>query len=127
MKLHNRATADGDLWTRWETEPQYADGPGRLATATVTAALDCSNLWVLKAREPDLGLHMSMHDNKTWMTGTHAVHFLRVPDISGDYRVVTRFLRQEGRKGFTMATLLDREGTAYAVAEAISILTSTQD
>ena len=89
----------------------------------MTAALDCSNLWVLKAREPDLGLHMSMHDNKTWMTGTHAVHFLRVPDISGDYRVVTRFLRQEGRKGFTIAALLDREGTAYAVAEAISILT----
>ena len=57
-----------------------------------------------------------------WITGTHAVHFLRVPDIAGDYRVVTHFLRQEGRRAFTMAALLDREGTAYADAEAISIL-----
>jgi hypothetical protein len=122
LKLHCRATDQGDVWTRWATETQHIDEPGCLATAIVTAALDCSNLWVLQVREEELSLRMRMFEGKAWITGTHAVHFLRVPDIGGDYRVVTRFLRREGRKAFTAAALFDREGTAYAVAEAISIL-----
>jgi len=122
LKLHNRVTEGGDLWTRWETEPYYIDAPGRLATSMVTAALDCSNLLVLNAREPELSLRMRLEEKKLWITGTHSVHFLRVPHIEGDYRVMTRFLRQEGRKGFTMTALLDRDGVVFAVGEAISIL-----
>lgn len=122
LKLHMRAGENGDLWTRFETDPECIDEPGRLATATVAAALDCSNLWVLMAREPDLGLTMQIRDSKGWMTGTHSVHFLRVPPASHDYRIVTRVLRQEGRKGFTVAALFDLEGQVYAVAEAVSIL-----
>ena len=122
LKLYNRVTKDGDLWTHWTLEPEQIDSPGRLATAVVTAALDCSNLWVLQAREPELSLRMRMHDKKAWITGTHSVHFLRTPSMHIDYRVVTRFIRQEGRKGFTMAVLLDQDGSVYAVAEAISIL-----
>jgi len=122
LKLHNRVTEEGDLWTKWATEPHYIDAPGRLAASMVIAGLDCSNLLVLMAREPELSLRMRLEEKKLWITGTHAVHFLRVPHIDGDYRVMTRFLRQEGRKGFTMTALLDRDGTAYAVGEAISIL-----
>jgi len=122
LKLHNRALDQGDLWTRWVTEPQFVDSPDQLATSLVTAALDCSNLWVLNARAPELSLQMRIEEKKWWITGTHSVHFIRVPSIDGDYRVLTRFLRQEGRKGFTMAALMDREGTVFAVAEAVSIL-----
>jgi hypothetical protein len=122
LKLRNRMTNVGDLWTRWQTEPEHIDAPEQLATSVITAALDCSNLWVLSAREPEISLRMRLEDNKLWITGTHSVHFLRVPDIDGDYRVITRYLRTEGRKGFTMTALLDREGTAYAVGEAVSIL-----
>jgi len=122
LKLYNRATEGGDLWTRWATEPEHVDSSDRLAVSIVTAALDCSNLWVLMAREPDLGVQLRKDDKKLWITGTHTVHFLRVPPIDVDYQVMTRFLRQDGRKGFTMAALLDSEGTPYAVAEAVSIL-----
>ncbi|MGD2141051.1 MAG: hypothetical protein PVH25_11680 [Burkholderiales bacterium] len=122
LKLHNRASSKGDLWTRWITEPQFVDAPGQLAASIVTAALDCSNLWVLNAREPELSLQMRLEEQKWWITGTHSVHFIRVPPIDCDYRVLTRFIRQEGRKGFTMAALMDREGTVFAVAEAVSIL-----
>ncbi len=122
LKLHNRLLAGGDLWTRWETEPEHVDSPDRLAVSIVTAALDCSNLWVLMAREPDLGVGLRRDDKKLWITGTHSVHFLRVPPVNADYQVVTQFLKQDGRKGFTMAALLDSEGTPYAVAEAVSIL-----
>lgn len=122
LKLHNRATDQGDLWTRWPIEPDHADSPGRVAVSVITAALDCSNLWVLMAREADLGVELRQNDKKLWITGTHSVHFLRVPPVDVDYRVVTRFLGQDGRKGFTMAVLLDSEETPYAVAEAVSIL-----
>jgi len=122
LKLKNRVSDQGDLWTRWVTEPHFLDAPGQLATSMVTAALDCSNLWVLMAREPELSLRMRLEEKKIWITGTHSVNFIRVPSIDDDYRVVTRFLRREGRKGFTMAVLLNRKGTVFAVAEAISIL-----
>ena len=62
-----------------------------------------------------------LDEQKWWITGTHSVHFLRVPSIDGDCRVLTRFLRQEGRKGLTMAALIDRKGSVFAVAEAVSI------
>lgn len=122
LKLHNRATEGGDLWTRWATEPEHVDSSDRLAVAIVTAALDCSNLWVLMARESDLGVGLRRDDKKLWITGTHTVHFLRVPPVDAEYQVLTRFLQQDGRKGFTMAALLDSDATPYAVAEATSIL-----
>lgn len=122
LRLHHRLSDRGDLWSRWGTEPQFIDAPGQLATSMVTAALDCSNLWVLMAREPEMSLRLRLEEKKLWITGTHSVHFIRVPPVDGDYRVLTRYLRQEGRKGFTMAALMDRSGTVFAVAEAISIL-----
>ncbi len=121
LKIYMRSSENGDLWSCWEPDPECIDEPDRLATATVVAALDCSNLWAVNAQERDLGVPMRLHDKKSWITGTHAVHFLRVPNVSRDYRIVTRYLRQEGRKAFTMAALFDLEGEIYAVAEAISI------
>ena len=123
LKLRHRIPKPGCLWTRWETEPTFTDGNGRLATTMAVAVLDCSTLWVIGTNEPDLGVGLAL-ENKMWMTGTYGVRFLRVPpmDVEGGYRVATRYLGRDGRKSFTMSALLDREGTVYAMAEAISIL-----
>jgi hypothetical protein len=122
LKLRNRKASNGDLWTRWHIDAELADDDERLSVASIVAALDCSNLWVINARYDDLGLKLREEDDKTWITGTHAVHFIRVPPLSEDYRIVTRYLRTEGRKSFTTAVLCDQDGEIYAVAEAISIL-----
>jgi hypothetical protein len=124
LKLFNRLSDSGQLWTRWETEPGFVDEEGKLATCMIAAALDCSNLWVIDAIEPDLNLGQRLEQQKMWITGTFNVHFLRVPPIDkpGGYRVVTRFLNQEGRKAFTMSAMLDRNGTVYAVSDSIAIL-----
>jgi hypothetical protein len=123
LKLHNRIAKPGHLWTRWETEPSFTDGDGRLAATMVVAALDCSLLWVEYAIDPDLGVGLA-RQRKIWMTGTYGVQFLRVPpvDIDGGYRVATRHLRRDGRKSFNMSALLDRQGTVYAIGEAVAIL-----
>lgn len=122
LKLYNKITPKRDLWTRWETDPECVDNAGQLATATVIAALDCSNLWVITAQDEDLGLSLRRDDDKDWITGTHMVHFLRVPPVDIDYQIITRFLRREGRKSFSIAVLFDSDKRVYAVAEAISIL-----
>jgi hypothetical protein len=123
LQLFNRVAPNGNLWTRWQTEPCFIDRPGRLAFAMAAAALDCSNLWVLNRDS----IERYFPGGKLFITGSFTVHFLRVLPIYmlNDYRVVARHLYTEGRKGFTMSALLDDQGVPYAIAESTAILIDT--
>ena len=123
LQLFNREAPDGALWTRWQTDSSFIDEPGRLASAMIVAALDCSNLWVLNRDDH----HRRLLGGKLFITGSFAVHFLRAAplEMPNDYRVVARHLRTEGRKAFTMSVLLDEHGTPYAIAESTAILIDT--
>jgi len=122
LKLRMRVAKPGYIWTRWETEPGFTDGGGRLAATIVAAALDCSTVWVIYTNEPDMGLELELQ-RKGWISGTYGVHFLRVPpmEVEGGYRVATRYLGRDRRKSFTMSALLDRKGTVYAIGEAVAV------
>jgi hypothetical protein len=123
LQLFNRVAPNGELWTRWQAESSFIDARGRLSSAMIVASLDCSNLWVLNRGN----LQCRLAGGKIFITGSFAVHFLRVPpiDMPNDYRVVARHLRTEGRKGLTMSVLLDDCGTPYAIAESTAILIDT--
>jgi hypothetical protein len=101
----------------------FTDGNGRLTAAIIAAALDCSNQYTPSADDPEFVLRV-LREKKIWMTGTYGVRFLRVPpvEIEGDYRVTAPYLGQEGRKLFSISTLLDREGTVYAMGEAVAVI-----
>jgi hypothetical protein len=128
LKLHHKIARTGDTWTRWETEPAFTDGGNRLATSIVAAAIDCATLHSVTASDPEYAAQL-FNENKVWMTGSYGVNFLRVPplEIEGGYRVCARYLRQEGRKLFSMSALLDREGVVYAMGEAVLIIFDTPD
>ncbi|TNE56845.1 MAG: hypothetical protein EP340_10465 [Alphaproteobacteria bacterium] len=115
-------TAGSDIVSQFLPEPVHFDDQGRLDTGIIAAVTDCPNLWVLMAQHADLGAALQAEEGRIWITGTHSVHYLRVPGRQKEFRVVTRILSQEGRKGLTTAALFDLDGTLYAVAEAVSIL-----
>lgn len=115
-------TAGPEIVSQFLPDPEHFDDQGRLDTAIIAAVTDCPNLWVLLAQHADMGAALQSEEGKIWITGTHSVHYLRVPERCDEYRVVTRILSQEGRKGFTLAVLFDLNGTPLAVAEAVSIL-----
>ncbi len=128
LKLHHKIARRGDTWTLWEGEPLFSDGNTRLATTIIAAALDCANQYTPTAYDSEFMIRV-LREKKIWMTGTYGVRFLRVPpvEIEGDYRVSARYLGQEGRKLFSMSALLDREGTVYAVGEAVAIILDLPD
>ena len=106
----------------------FSDGNGRLATAIIAAAIDCANQYTPTTDDPEFMLRV-LHEKKIWMTGTYGVRFLRVPpiEIKGDYRVTARYLGQEGRKLFSMSALFDRDGTVYAMGEAVAVILDLPD
>ncbi len=128
LKLHHRIARRGDTWTLWEVEPSFTDGNDRLAAVIIAAALDCSNQYSPAAHDPQFMIRV-LREKKIWMTGTYGVRFLRVPpiEIEGDYRVTAHYLAQEGRKLFSMSALLDREGTIYAMGEAVAVILDLPD
>lgn len=121
LKISSWALASGDLLSSFEPEDEHLEEDGTLSSAAIAAALDCSNLWVLFAEEEDLGVALQMKEQKGWLTGTHAVHFLRPAPADKTFRIVTRHLETTGRKAKSIAGLYDTEGTLYAVAEDILI------
>ena len=123
LKLRLRVPRRGDIWTRWESEPAFTDGNGRLATTIIAAAIDCANMYTATADDPEFMVRL-LREKKIWMTGTYGVYFLRVPPVEseGHYRVTARYLGRDGRKLLSMSALLDREGTVYAMGEAVAII-----
>jgi hypothetical protein len=123
MKLHHRLARSGDTWTRWEIEPTFTEGDGRLATSIIVAAIDCATMYTLMAWDQDF-VRQLLREKKFWMTGTYGVRFLIVPPVKNkeDYIVTARFLGIEGRKLFAISALLDSKGKVYAIGEATGII-----
>jgi hypothetical protein len=122
LKLRLRIARRGDIWARWEPEPDFTDGDGRLAATIIGSALDCATLYAVNADDPEFLARM-LKEKKFWTTGTYGVRFLRVPPvkIEGGYIIAARYLGREERKFFAMSALLDRQGTVYAIGEAVLI------
>jgi hypothetical protein len=122
LKLRLRIARRGIIWTRWNPEPDFTDGEGKLAATIITSALDCATIYTVNADDPEFMPRM-LREKKSWTTGTYAVRFLRVPplQIDGGYIIVARYLGREDRKFFAMSALFDRQGTVYAIGEAVLI------
>jgi hypothetical protein len=122
LKLRLRIARRGMIWARWEPEPVFSDGNGRLADTIIASALDCATLHAINADDPEFLARM-LKEKKFWTTGTYGVRFLRVPPvkIEGGYIIAARYLGAEDRKFFAMSALFDRRGTVYAIGEAVLI------
>ena len=125
LKLRLRIARRGIIWTRWEPEPVFSDGNGRLAATIIASALDCATIYTVNADDPEFMARM-LREKRSWTTGTYGVRFLRVPPvkIAGGYIIVARYLGGEDRKFFAISALLDRQGTVYAIGEAVLIFFS---
>ncbi len=123
LRLRLRIARKGDIWARWESEPGFTDGNGRLAAVIIASALDCANLYTINAYDNDFMVRL-LRKRKFYTTGTYGVRFLRVPPIQtqGGYVVTARYLGGDERKFFAMSSLLDRQGTVYAIGEAVAII-----
>jgi len=53
LKLRLRIARRGIIWARWEPEPVFSDGNGRLAATIIASALDCATLHAVNADEPE--------------------------------------------------------------------------
>jgi hypothetical protein len=127
LMLRLRIAQRGMIWTRWEPEADFTDGDGRLAATITASALDCATIYTANADDPEFMARM-LREKKSWTTGTYGVRFLRVPpvQIEGGYIIAARYLGGEDRKFFAMSALFDRQGTVYAIGEAILIFFNFQ-
>jgi hypothetical protein len=98
-----------------------------LASTIIASALVCATLHAINADDPEILARM-LKEKKFWTTGTYGVRFLRVPpvQIEGGYRIGARYLGGDSRKFFAMSALFDRQGTVYAIGEAVLIFFNFQ-
>ncbi len=122
LKLRLRIARRAMIWARWEPEPVFTDGHGRLAATIIASALDCATIYTVNADDPEFMAWM-LRVKKSWTTGTYGVRFLRIPpvQIEGGYMIAARYLGGDDRKFFAMSALFDRQGTVYAIGEAVMI------
>jgi hypothetical protein len=122
LKLRLRIARRGIIWTRWEPERKFTDGDGRLAATIIASAVDCATIYTVNADDPEFMARM-LREKKSWTTGTYGIRFLRIPPVkmAGGYIIAARYLGREERKFFAMSALLDRQGTVYAIGEAVLI------
>lgn len=63
---------EASAWARWEGEPKFADGSGRLATTIVGAAIAYANLHVVTTEDPEFVVKL-LRGKKTRMTAAYGV------------------------------------------------------
>jgi hypothetical protein len=120
LQIFPRLAGDREVWARWHPEPSFTDGAGVLAATVVASALDCSSGLVFQFDDELAQRIREEGKGPIPVLGAFDIRVLRVPPVAivGDYRVLARRLGQEGRKLFGLSGLFDRDGVAYATAEA---------
>lgn len=118
MRIYPRFAGDGVVCAPWQPAEEFDDGNGSISPMIVASALDCSSGICLPP-----AMHRELiEQDRFFLLGSLNVVYLRLPPISGHYRVAAKMLRRDGRKFFGLSALFDDAATPYAYAEAIWIV-----
>ena len=120
LRIFPRTTATNAVSASWQPAAGHAEASGAIPSATVAAALDCSNAMALSLAHEEMDGMRALEP----LLASFDMHVLKVPPAGRPdaYRVVGLAAGADGRRKFSVSALFDAAGEPYAVAETAWVL-----
>ncbi|TAK66740.1 MAG: hypothetical protein EPO22_03545 [Dehalococcoidia bacterium] len=120
LRIFPRTTSTNAVSAFWRPAVGHVETTGAIPSATVAAALDCSNAMALSTAHEEMDGMRALEP----LLASFDMHVLKVPPAGRPdaYRVVGLATGADGRRKFSVSALFDAAGELYAVAETAWVL-----